>query len=335
MSQTADPILRLEHLKVYYPQRDGVFSRIKKYVKAVDDVSLDIFSNETLGLVGESGCGKSTIGRAVMHLEEASAGKIIFEGENISGYSRSQMRPVWKRMQMIFQDPYSSLNPHKTVGNTLEEMLLVHHVVPRSSIDSEINRILSLIGLNPGVKGRFPHEFSGGQRQRISIAKALTMRPKLLICDEAISALDVSIQAQILELFKSLQGKLGLTYLFIAHGLGAVKYISDRIAVMYLGKIVELAPTELIFADPRHPYTQALLSAYPVPNPRSRNRKRIVLSGQVPSPSDAPSGCRFRTRCPFAQNICAQEEPELKDSEGHSSACHFTIRREDWKGETA
>jgi peptide/nickel transport system ATP-binding protein/oligopeptide transport system ATP-binding protein len=335
MNRETGPILRLDHLKVYYPLRSGVFSRVNKYVRAVDDVSLEIFPNETLGLVGESGCGKSSIGRAVMHLETITAGKVIFEGENISGYSRSQMRPIWKRMQMVFQDPYSSLNPHKTVESTLEEILSVHQIVPHAEIDGEVNRILALIGLNEKVKDRFPHEFSGGQRQRISIAKTLALRPKLIICDEAISALDVSIQAQILELFKELRTKLGLTYLFIAHGLGAIKYISNRIAIMYLGRIVELAPTELIFADPRHPYTQALLSAYPVPDPRSRNRGKIVLSGQAPSPLDAPSGCRFRTRCPFTQTRCAREEPELKKDGEHFSACHFSIRREDWKGKTA
>jgi peptide/nickel transport system ATP-binding protein/oligopeptide transport system ATP-binding protein len=234
-------------------------------------------------------------------------------------------------MQMVFQDPYGSLNPRKTLEHTLKEILSIHQIVPRHEISDEIDRILHLIGLSPKLRNRFPHEFSGGQRQRISIAKSLALRPRLLICDEAVSALDVSIQAQILGLFRELRGPLGLTYLFIAHGLGAVKYISDRIAVMYLGKIVELAPTELIFADPRHPYTQALLSAYPEADPRHRDREKIVLPGTVPSPSNPPSGCGFRTRCPFSQVRCAEEEPALKNSEGHFTACHFEVKRSDWK----
>jgi peptide/nickel transport system ATP-binding protein/oligopeptide transport system ATP-binding protein len=330
MNGEMEPILKLEHLKFYYFIRTGVFSRVTGHVKAVDGVSLEIFPNETLGLVGESGCGKSTIGHTIMHLKEITAGKVLFDGEDISGYSRSKMRPVWKRIQMVFQDPYSSLNPHKTVESMLEEILTVHRIVPRSGTNSEINRILGLVGLASEIKGRFPHEFSGGQRQRLGIARALAMRPKMIVCDEAISALDVSIQSQILGLFKELRVKLGLTYLFIAHGLGAVKYISDRIAVMYLGKIVELAPTELIFSNPRHPYTQALLSAYPDPNPRNRNRKKIVLSGQTAGSENPPPGCRFHTRCPFAQDVCTNEEPRLKKEEGHFFACHFHITRSDW-----
>jgi peptide/nickel transport system ATP-binding protein/oligopeptide transport system ATP-binding protein len=245
-------------------------------------------------------------------------------------------------MQMVFQDPYSSLNPRKTLENTLGEILSIHRIVPRGEINEEIDRILCLIGLSPKLRSRFPYEFSGGQRQRISIARAVAMRPKFLICDEAVSALDVSIQAQILGLFRELRGNLGLTYLFIAHGLGAVKYISDRIAVMYLGKIVELAPTELIFSDPRHPYTQALLDAFPDPDPRRRGRGKIVLSSAVPGPTSGvepsltgaglpeDSGCRFRTRCPFSQSRCREDEPELLDNGGHFTACHFEISRSDW-----
>ncbi|MDR1932055.1 MAG: ATP-binding cassette domain-containing protein [Spirochaetales bacterium] len=326
----AQPLVELKNLKIHYPVRGGVFFRIKNHVKAVDGVSLSIYPNETLGLVGESGCGKSTIGRGIMRLEQISAGQIYFEGQDISRYSRRQMRPLWKKMQMVFQDPYSSLNPRKTVGNALAEILRVHHIVPDRGIPGEIERIMNLIGLSPDLKRRFPHEFSGGQRQRINIAKALTMRPRLLICDEAISALDVSIQAQILTLFTELRSRLGLTYLFIAHGLGAVKYMSDRIAVMYLGKIVELAPAQGIFADPRHPYTQALLSAYPDPNPRNRGGKKIVLTGQVPNPADPPPGCGFHTRCPFAGNICSSETPDLKNDGGHFTACHFRIHPSDW-----
>ncbi|MDR3123195.1 MAG: ATP-binding cassette domain-containing protein [Treponema sp.] len=325
------PLLKLENLKSYYPIREGVFSRITGHVKAVDNVSFEIFPHETLGLVGESGCGKTTIGKAIMRLEEISGGRVMFDGEDISGYSRSRMRTVWKRMQMIYQDPYSSLNPRKTVESMLEEALAAHRIVSRKAIPGEIDRLLNLIGLSPEFKKRYPHEFSGGQRQRISIARALAMRPEFIICDEAVSALDVSIQAQILGLFRELRGKLGLTYLFIAHGLGAVKYLSDRIAVMYLGKIVELAPTELLFSDPRHPYTQALLSAYPIPDPAKRNQERAVLSGQAPSPANPPSGCAFHTRCPFRQALCSETEPELREEDRRQTACHFRINYSQWK----
>jgi peptide/nickel transport system ATP-binding protein/oligopeptide transport system ATP-binding protein len=328
------PLLKLEALKVYYPIHGGVFSLVTGHIKAVDDVSLTIYPHETLGLVGESGCGKSTLGRAVMGLEKITGGRIVFEDKDISAYSPDKMRQVRRQIQMVFQDPYSSLNPRITMENALKEILMVHRIVPRRETDAEINRILALIGLSPKIKKRFPHEFSGGQRQRISIAKALIIRPKFLICDEAISALDVSIQAQILGLFRELRGKLGLTYLFIAHGLGAVKYISDRIAVMYLGKIVELAPTELIFSDARHPYTQALLSAYPDPDPKNRDREKIVLAGQVPSPAHPPSGCRFHTRCPFCQERCIKDEPVLNKDGQHQTACFFNVKRSDWKGTT-
>lgn len=327
MSKTEQPLLQVEHAKVYYPIRGGVFSRKTGEVQAVDDVSLSILPHEALGLVGESGCGKSTLGRAIMHLEELTEGKICFDGEDITGFSQKEMRAVWPNMQMVFQDPYSSLNPRKTVEDTLAEILSVHHIVPAAEIDGEIDRLLQLIGLNPDAKHRYPYEFSGGQRQRISIAKALTLRPKLLICDEVTSALDVSIQAQILNLFQELRYKMGLTYLFISHGLGAVKYISDRIAVMCLGRIVEIAKTELLFSMPLHPYTQALLSAYPDPDPGKRGRQRILLPGGVPNPADPPSGCRFRMRCPFAQPICAECAPELGGDEDHKVACHLHIDR--------
>jgi peptide/nickel transport system ATP-binding protein/oligopeptide transport system ATP-binding protein len=323
-------LLEVKELKTYYPVKEGVFSRVKNHIKAVDGVSFTLFPHETLGLVGESGCGKSTLGRAIMRLEDISDGQIFFEGEEISLYSRRRMRPLWKKMQMVFQDPYSSLNPRKTVENSLEEILLFHRIVPPSQTAQEIDRIMNLLGLSPQLKGRFPHEFSGGQRQRISIARALTLRPKLLICDEAVSALDVSIQAQILALFRELRSRLGLTYLFIAHGLGAVKYMSDKIAVMYMGKIVELAPSQKIFEAPRHPYTQALLSAYPDPDPRRRGQKKIVLSGQAPSPASPSSGCRFHTRCPFAEDICRSEEPPLQNEDGHRTACHRRVHASDW-----
>jgi peptide/nickel transport system ATP-binding protein/oligopeptide transport system ATP-binding protein len=323
MSKTEQPLLQVQHAKVYYPIRGGVFSKKTGEVRAVDDVSFSIMPHEALGLVGESGCGKSTLGRAILHLEELTGGKVLFDGEDITRFSRKEMGTVWPRMQMVFQDSYSSLNPRKTVEDTLAEILSVHHIVPAKEIGSEIDRLLQLIGLPTDAKRRYPYEFSGGQRQRISIAKALTLRPKLLICDEATSALDVSIQAQILNLFQELRYKMGLTYLFISHGLGAVKYISDRIAVMYLGQIVELATTELLFSSPLHPYTKALLSAYPDPDPDKRDRKRIVLQGGVPNPAAPPSGCRFRTRCPFAQPICAERTPELKGGGDHLVACHL------------
>jgi peptide/nickel transport system ATP-binding protein/oligopeptide transport system ATP-binding protein len=325
------PAISLEQVKTHYPIKSGVFSRIAGYVKAVDGVSFRIYPNQTLGLVGESGCGKSTLGRSIVGLERITAGRILFDGEDITSYTQKQMSSVYLRMQIIFQDPYSSLNPRKSVENMLEEILRIHRIVPREEIGGEIDRILGLIGLPTDVKSRFPHEFSGGQRQRISIAKAIAMRPKFLICDEATSALDVSIQAQILTLFKELRAKLGLTCLFISHSLGAVKYISDRIAVMYLGKIVELAPSAEIFTEPRHPYTQALLSAYPDPNPCNRGREKILLSGAVPSSADPPGGCRFHTRCPFKESQCVSDEPALTGDSRHQTACHFSIRLSDWR----
>jgi oligopeptide transport system ATP-binding protein len=274
--------------------------------------------------VGESGCGKSTVGRAIIRLEKVTAGHVWFTGRDITQYTEQQLRPVRPQMQMVFQDPYSSLNPRRSIDSILREVLRTHHIVPPAEISREIDRLLNLIGLQSASKNRFPHEFSGGQRQRISIARALALRPKLIICDEAVSALDVSIQAQILNLLGDLQKEFGLTYLFIAHGLGAVKYISDRIAVMYLGKIVELAFTEELFNNPLHPYTQALLSAFPVPDPRNREQQRIVLSGNVPDPSNPPAGCSFSTRCPFAKPVCSTQEPSLVNVDGHEVACHFS-----------
>lgn len=331
MSKQVEPLLEVKHAKIYYPIYGGVFSRKVGEVRAVDDISLSVLPHEALGLVGESGCGKSTLGRAIMHLESITAGEIHFDGQDITHLSPKEMRSVRPKMQMVFQDPYSSLNPRKTVEDALAEILSVHHIVPQEEIGGEIERLLQLIGLNPDAKRRFPYEFSGGQRQRISVAKALTLRPKFLICDEATSALDVSIQAQLLNLFQELRYKMGLTYLFISHGLGAVKYISDRIAVMYLGKVVELAKTELIFSSPLHPYTQALLSAYPDPDPGKRDRKRIVLPGNVPNPADPPSGCRFRTRCPYAKPICAECVPELTGEGDHMVACHLHGTRATWE----
>lgn len=318
------PLLSLENLKVYYPIRKGIIKRKVDNVKAVDGVDLNLYSGETLGLVGESGCGKSTIGKAIVGLEKPTEGRILFDGNDIAGYSSREMVSLRSQLQIIFQDPYSSLNPRKRVIDLLSEPLKVHGIVATSEVSKEVDRLLELVGLPKNSKSRYPHEFSGGQRQRIGIARALSLRPKLIVCDEPVSALDVSIQAQVLNLLKDLQKELNLTYLFIAHGLGAVKYISDRIAVMYLGKIVELGSARDIFQNAKHPYTRALMDASPVPNPHLRNRERIVLQGDVPSPVNPPKGCRFHTRCPMAQAICREQEPELLGDSLHSSACFFS-----------
>ena len=321
-------LLQVENLKKYFPIRNGLLSKEIGNVKAVDDVSFNIFKGETLGLVGESGCGKTTVGRTILRLLEPTSGSIVYDGENISKYSRSQLRPLRPKMQIIFQDPYSSLNPRMTVGSMLSEAIRVHSIVPSHEVEKEVHRLLDVVGLPKAHSKRYPHEFSGGQRQRIGIARALSVKPELIVCDEAVSALDVSIQAQVINLLKNLQMEYNLTYLFIAHDLSVVEYISDRVAVMYLGKIVEIADSKKIYADTLHPYTKALMSAVPIPDPDKKS-ERIVLSGDVPSPANPPSGCTFHPRCPHANqagkliNECSTKNPFLDEKQpSHFASCH-------------
>ncbi len=320
---TEEILLEVNNLKKYFPIKGGVFGRVVGNVKAVDGVSFYVNKAETLGLVGESGCGKTTTGKVVLRLEEATEGEILFEGRNILELGREEMRSLRREMQIIFQDPYSSLNPRMTVGNIIGEALEIHGLAKGKAKEKKVKELLETVGLTAHHMRRYPHEFSGGQRQRIGVARALAVDPKLIVCDEPVSALDVSIQAQVINLMEDLQKEFNLTYLFIAHDLGVVKHISDRIAVMYLGKIVELADKKALFKKPIHPYTQALLSAIPIPNP-SIQREKIILEGDVPSPINPPSGCRFHTRCPYVMDICKTEEPEFVDwGDKHFAACHL------------
>jgi oligopeptide transport system ATP-binding protein len=318
----ADALLRVKHLKKYFPIRGGLFSREIARVHAVDDVSFEIRPGETLGLVGESGCGKSTTGRTILRLIEPTSGEVWFEDKNVTTLDRRALRAIRKEMQIIFQDPYASLNPRMTVRSIIGEALVIHKLARnRREREERVLQLLETVGLSSEHLRRYPHEFSGGQRQRIGIARALAVSPKLIVADEPVSALDVSIQAQIINLLEDLQQKFGLTYLFIAHDLAVVQHISTRVAVMYLGKIVEIAPAKELYANPKHPYTEALLSAVPVPDPVTK-RKRVLLEGDVPSPIKPPSGCRFHTRCPIRVPSCSENEQVLKEvSPGHWVAC--------------
>jgi oligopeptide transport system ATP-binding protein len=328
-----EAILEVRDLVKYYPVTRGVvFKKTIGHVQAVDGVSFDLHKGETLGIVGESGCGKSTLARVLMHLEKPTSGGVRFNGQDIYGLSAGDLRRLRRNIQLVMQDPYTSLNPRMTVGDLIGEPFEIHsEVAPRGSRRQKVRELLDVVGLNPEHINRYPHQFSGGQRQRIGIARALALRPEIIVCDEPVSALDVSIQAQVMNLLEKLQDEFGLSYIFIAHDLSVVRHLSNRVAVMYLGKIVEVGTEDEIYERPTHPYTQALLSAVPVPDPSSRRNKAIIrLTGDVPSPANPPSGCRFRTRCWKAQDICARDVPalEVRPGSDHPSACHFAEKRE-------
>ena len=321
----AGVLVSVDNLHMHFPVYKGVIRRKVGVIKAVDGISFDIHRGETLGLVGESGCGKTTAGRSILCLYDATGGRIRFDGQDLTALSSEQLRRIRPRMQMIFQDPQASLNPRMTVGSIIAEPLDEHHAATGEAKQQRVRELLDAVGMNPRFANRYPHEFSGGQRQRIGIARALALNPDFIVCDEPIAALDVSIQAQVVNLLEDLQARLGLTYLFISHDLSMVRHIADRVAVMYLGKVVEVASRTALYSDPKHPYTKALLSAVPIPNPAvEAARSRIILTGDVPNPANPPSGCRFRTRCPIAEEKCHSVEPEWKElAGGHRVACHL------------
>ena len=320
-----DFLIRIEDLVMHFPIYRGIFQKQVGAVRAVDGISFSIKRGETLGLVGESGCGKSTTGRAILQLYRPTAGHVFYEDQDLTLLKGEELRHMRRKMQMIFQDPYASLNPRMTVGDIVGEPLIVHNVASGKEVQDRVENLLELVNMNPSFASRYPHEFSGGQRQRIGVARALALQPAFIVCDEPISALDVSIQAQVINLLEDLQSEFNLTYLFIAHDLSMVRHISDRVAVMYLGIIAEIADRNTLYANPLHPYSKALLSAVPIPDPViEKDRSRIILEGDVPSPVNPPSGCHFRTRCPIAKEICAEQTPQLREVEaGHFAACHL------------
>ncbi len=324
----AAPLLELRDLRMHFPVREGLFRRAARFCKAVDGVSLTLNAGETLGLVGESGCGKSTLGKCIVRLNDPTSGEIRYEGQDLARLKRSELKPHRRHLQMVFQDPVESLNARHTVGEILAEPFVIHGVGDDAARRASVAQLLDRVGLPASAADRYPFEFSGGQRQRIGIARAIALKPRILVCDEPVSALDVSIQSQVLNLFLELQRELGLSYLFIAHNLAVVKQVSDRIAIMYLGRVVELAPADEIYQSPRHPYTKALISAIPQPEPR-RKSQRIVLEGDVPSPIDPPSGCPFHPRCPHATDRCRAEAPTLRPAPnapaGHTVSCHYDL----------
>ncbi len=337
-SATGEVLLRLDGVVKHFPAGHGLFpGRDADAVHAVDGVSLDIHRGETLGLVGETGSGKSTLARCATRLHTLTAGRVVFDGHDISTLSRRQLRPYRRQLQMVFQDPYGSLNPHRRVGSIIGDPLAVHGVGDGAARRRRVQELMELVGLNPEHYNRYPAEFSGGQRQRVGVARALALRPKLIVCDEPVSALDVSIQAQVINLLEDLQEEFDLTYVFIAHDLGVVRHVADRIAVMYLGKVVEIGPADEVYSKPIHTYTLSLLSAVPIPDPRANaEREPLVLEGDVPSPANPPSGCRFHTRCPFATEICSEVEPQLVDhGGGHWAACHHPLDRENTEARAA
>lgn len=324
-SNSGEILVDIRGIKKYFPIHKGLLSRVVGQVKAVDDVSLAIRQGETFGLVGESGCGKSTLGRVILRLQGATEGEVVYQGRDIHSLRGQELRKLREEMQIIFQDPFGSLNPRFLVKDIIGEPLRVHRSMSPKQVDARVVELMELVGLDASRRNRYPHEFSGGQRQRIGIARAIALNPKFIVADEAVSALDVSVQSQVINLLMKLQRELGLTFLFIAHGLNVVRHISDRVGVMYLGKLVEVGETETLFAEPLHPYTAALLSAIPKPVP-GRKQERIVLQGDVPSPANPPSGCRFHTRCPFAQARCSEVEPQLVEAApGRQVACHFPL----------